>query len=29
MIVFLFILTVGFFYEWKRGALDWGTNFYI
>lgn len=20
---FLIILTVGFFYEWKRGALDW------
>jgi NADH-quinone oxidoreductase subunit A len=23
MIIFLFILTVGFFYEWKKGALDW------
>jgi NADH:ubiquinone oxidoreductase subunit 3 (subunit A) len=23
MIVFLFILTVGFIYEWKKGALDW------
>ncbi len=23
MIVFLLILTLGFFYEWKRGALDW------
>ncbi len=23
MMVFLFILTVGFIYEWKRGALDW------
>ena len=22
-IVFLFILTVGFIYEWKKGALDW------
>jgi NADH-quinone oxidoreductase subunit A len=21
--VFLVILTVGFFYEWKRGALEW------
>jgi NADH-quinone oxidoreductase subunit A len=23
MIVFLIILTVGFLYEWKKGALDW------
>jgi len=23
MIVFLFILTLGFFFEWKKGALDW------
>jgi NADH-quinone oxidoreductase subunit A len=23
MIVFLAILVVGFFYEWKRGALEW------
>jgi len=23
MILFLFILTLGFFYEWKKGALDW------
>ncbi|MEP3224414.1 MAG: NADH-quinone oxidoreductase subunit A [Parasphingorhabdus sp.] len=23
MMVFLFILTVGFIYEWKMGALDW------
>lgn len=23
MIVFLFILTVGFVYEWKKGALEW------
>ena len=23
MIIFLFILTVGFVYEWKKGALDW------
>jgi NADH-quinone oxidoreductase subunit A len=23
MLFFLFILTVGFYYEWKRGALDW------
>ena len=23
MIVFLGILTVGFVYEWKKGALDW------
>jgi NADH:ubiquinone oxidoreductase subunit 3 (subunit A) len=23
MLLFLFILTVGFFYEWKKGALDW------
>ena len=23
MMLFLFILTVGFVYEWKKGALDW------
>ena len=23
MIIFLFILVVGFIYEWKKGALDW------
>jgi len=23
MILFLFILTVGFVYEWQKGALDW------
>ena len=23
MMFFLFILTVGFIYEWKKGALDW------
>jgi NADH:ubiquinone oxidoreductase subunit 3 (subunit A) len=23
MFVFLLILTVGFVYEWKLGALDW------
>ncbi len=23
VILFLILLTVGFFYEWKRGALDW------
>lgn len=23
MYLFLVILTVGFFYEWKKGALDW------
>lgn len=23
MFVFLFILTLGFVYEWKKGALDW------
>ena len=23
MIVFLLILTIGFIYEWKKGALDW------
>jgi NADH-quinone oxidoreductase subunit A len=23
MLVFLFVLVVGFFYEWKKGALDW------
>jgi len=23
MIIFLFILTIGFIYEWKKGALEW------
>lgn len=23
MIIFLYILTIGFIYEWKKGALDW------
>jgi NADH-quinone oxidoreductase subunit A len=23
MLVFLFILTIGFIYEWRKGALDW------
>ena len=23
MIIFLLVLTVGFIYEWKKGALDW------
>jgi NADH-quinone oxidoreductase subunit A len=23
MFVFLFVLTVGFFYEWRKGALEW------
>ena len=23
MILFLFILTIGFLYEWKKGALEW------
>lgn len=23
MFLFLFILTIGFLYEWKKGALDW------
>ena len=23
MMIFLFILTIGFLYEWKKGALDW------
>ena len=23
MIIFLFFLTVGFIYEWKKGALEW------
>jgi NADH-quinone oxidoreductase subunit A len=23
MMVFLFVLTVGFVYEWKKGALEW------
>ena len=23
MMLFLFILTIGFIYDWKKGALDW------
>ena len=23
MMIFLFILTIGFIYDWKKGALDW------
>ena len=23
MMMFLFVLTIGFVYEWKKGALDW------
>tara|TARA_B100001996_G_scaffold248918_1_gene192919 strand:+ start:85 stop:453 length:369 start_codon:yes stop_codon:yes gene_type:complete len=23
MMLFIFVLTVGFIYEWKKGALDW------
>jgi NADH-quinone oxidoreductase subunit A len=23
MFVFLLVLTVGFIYEWKKGALEW------
>ena len=23
MMIFLFVLTIGFIYEWKKGALDW------
>ena len=23
MLAFLFVLTIGFVYEWKKGALDW------
>ena len=23
MMIFLFILTIGFIYEWKKGAIDW------
>ena len=23
MVIFLFVLAIGFVYEWKKGALDW------
>ncbi|MBL6785369.1 MAG: NADH-quinone oxidoreductase subunit A, partial [Rickettsiales bacterium] len=23
MMLFLFVLTIGFIYEWKKGALNW------
>ena len=23
MMIFLFTLTIGFIYEWKKGALEW------
>jgi NADH:ubiquinone oxidoreductase subunit 3 (subunit A) len=23
MLIFLFILVVGYFYAWKKGALEW------
>jgi NADH:ubiquinone oxidoreductase subunit 3 (subunit A) len=23
MLLFLLVLTIGFFFEWKKGALDW------
>ena len=26
MVFFLFLLLVGFIYEWQRGALDWSFN---
>ena len=26
MVIFLFILTVGFFYEWRLGALEWSSQ---
>lgn len=26
MVIFLIILTVGFFYEWKLGALEWSSQ---
>ena len=26
MMIFLFVLTIGFIYEWKKGALDWDWN---
>src|SRR3989304_4516542 len=26
MMVFLVVLTVGFIYEWKKGALEWDTG---
>jgi len=26
MVIFLFILTVGFFYEWRLGALEWASQ---
>lgn len=27
VIVFYFLINIGFFYEWQRGALDWSWNY--
>ena len=27
MVIFLLLLTIGFVYEWKRGALDWSVTY--
>lgn len=27
MMVFFFLINIGFVYEWQRGALDWSFNF--
>ena len=28
MIMFYFLINIGFIYEWQRGALDWSFNYY-
>jgi NADH:ubiquinone oxidoreductase subunit 3 (subunit A) len=27
VLAFYFLINIGFFYEWQRGALDWSWNY--
>jgi NADH:ubiquinone oxidoreductase subunit 3 (subunit A) len=29
LLIFLIVLTIGFVYEWNKGALDWNSVFYF